>query len=85
MATETEIHTWLATLDTLAAEHPDWAAYAVLAKRARALYDASRQQWRGQSPLIDVSAVEGAYDLTPAVLAIKALGVGEGGAAAMTG
>jgi hypothetical protein len=82
---EAAIRAYLAAADRLAAEHPDWLALVIWAARQRALYDASRRQWRGQSPAIDVSAVEGAYDLTPAVLTIRAqLGVGEGSGPAQT-
>lgn len=81
--TEAQIRALLAAADQIAAEHPDWLAFRVWAQRGRALYDASRRQWRGQSPAIDVAALEASYDLTPAILAIKAqLGVGEGGGAA---
>jgi hypothetical protein len=70
--TEAAIRAALAEADTVAAEHPSWAAFVVWAKRARALYDASRREWRAQSPAIDVAAVESDYDLTPAVLTIQA-------------
>lgn len=74
--TEAEIRAYLAHADTIAAEHPSWAAFVVWAARQRALYDASRREWRAQSPAIDVAAVESAYELTPAVLAIAARSVG---------
>jgi hypothetical protein len=70
--TEPAIRAWLAEIERLGSEHPDWAAFQAWAQRARSLYEASRQRWRAGSPAIDVAALEGAYDLTPALLAIKA-------------
>jgi hypothetical protein len=70
--TEAQIRATLAQDDKLASEHPDWGAFLVWAVRQRALYDASRREWRRQSPALDVAAVESAYELTPAALSIAA-------------
>lgn len=82
MPTEAEVRAAVAAAEQLAAEHPNWAAFAVWASRERKLYEASRRAWRAQNPAVDVAAIERDYDLSPAVLAIQArLGVREGGAA----
>lgn len=55
----------LATEDKIAAEHPNWPAFLVFALHQRALYDVTRQEWRRQSPLIDVQALEDTYGVGP--------------------
>ena len=72
MPTEAEIRAALAQADRVAAEHPEWTAFVAWARQAQALYEASRRQWRAQNPMIDVAALEGDYELTPAAPAIKA-------------
>lgn len=74
MATEAQIRAALAAIEAAAAAHPDWVAFGVWAQKARAIYDASRLEWRAQGPAIDVQLQEDNYglELSPALLSIVA-------------
>jgi hypothetical protein len=73
MPTETQTRAALAAAETLASEHPTWAAFLAWALEQKTLYEASRQQWRAQNPVVDVAALEQAYGISPVVLTVEQL------------
>ena len=65
MPTESQTRAALAAAERLASEHPTWIAFVAWARSQQALYEASRREWRAQSPVVDTAALEEAYGVAP--------------------